>query len=60
LGQLVAWYENLVIALGAAWNINPFDQYGVELGKRLARELDGSTDQIVDPDMRSILDILEI
>lgn len=60
LGQLVAWYENLVIALGAAWNINPFDQFGVELGKRLARELDGSTDQIVDPDMRSILDILEI
>lgn len=60
LGQLVAWYENLVIALGASWNINPFDQFGVELGKRLARELDGSTDQIVDPDMRSILDILEI
>ncbi len=60
LGQLISWYENLVIALGAAWNINPFDQFGVELGKRLARDLDGSTDQIVDPDMRSILDVLEI
>ncbi len=60
LGQLIAWYENLVIALGAAWNINPFDQFGVELGKRLARELDGSTDKITDPNLRSLFDVLEI
>lgn len=36
LGQLVALYEHKVAALGALWGINPFDQWGVELGKQLA------------------------
>lgn len=36
LGSLVALYENKVAALGALWRINPFDQWGVELGKVLA------------------------
>jgi glucose-6-phosphate isomerase len=36
LGQLVALYEHKVATLGALWGINPFDQYGVELGKQLA------------------------
>ena len=36
LGQLVALYEHKVACLGALWNINPFDQWGVELGKQLA------------------------
>jgi glucose-6-phosphate isomerase len=36
LGQLVALYEHKVACLGALWNINPFDQWGVELGKVLA------------------------
>jgi glucose-6-phosphate isomerase len=36
LGALVALYENKVAALGALWRINPFDQWGVELGKVLA------------------------
>jgi glucose-6-phosphate isomerase len=36
LGQLVALYENKVACLGALWDINPFDQWGVELGKQLA------------------------
>ncbi len=35
LGQLVALYEHKVACLGALWNINPFDQWGVELGKQL-------------------------
>jgi len=45
LGALVALYEHSVFTQGAIWNINPFDQWGVELGKALARrivpELDG-------------------
>jgi glucose-6-phosphate isomerase len=36
LGQLVASYEHKVAVLGALWGINPFDQWGVELGKQLA------------------------
>lgn len=36
LGQLVALYEHKVFCLGALWNVNAFDQWGVELGKQLA------------------------
>jgi glucose-6-phosphate isomerase len=36
LGALVALYEQKVACLGAFWGINPFDQWGVELGKQLA------------------------
>jgi len=35
LGALVALYEHKVACLGAFWDINPFDQWGVELGKQL-------------------------
>jgi glucose-6-phosphate isomerase len=35
LGALVALYEHKVACLGAFWGINPFDQWGVELGKQL-------------------------
>jgi glucose-6-phosphate isomerase len=36
LGALVALYEHKVACLGALWGINPFDQWGVELGKQFA------------------------
>ncbi|NKC33729.1 glucose-6-phosphate isomerase [Falsiroseomonas selenitidurans] len=36
LGALIALYEHKVACLGAFWSINPFDQWGVELGKQLA------------------------
>lgn len=36
LGSLVALYEHSVFTQAAIWNINPFDQWGVELGKQLA------------------------
>jgi len=39
LGSLVALYEHLVFTQGAVWNINPFDQWGVELGKALASRI---------------------
>lgn len=38
LGSLMAIYENKVCLLGKLYNINPFNQPGVELGKKLARE----------------------
>lgn len=36
LGQLIALYEHKICAQGLIWNINSFDQWGVELGKKLA------------------------
>ncbi|HKJ05752.1 MAG TPA: glucose-6-phosphate isomerase [Geopsychrobacteraceae bacterium] len=45
LGILIALYEHKIFVQGAVWDINPFDQWGVELGKILAKrilpELDG-------------------
>lgn len=39
LGALIALYEHRVFVTGAIWGINSFDQWGVELGKNLARDL---------------------
>jgi glucose-6-phosphate isomerase len=39
LGQLVALYEHSVFVQGAIWNIDSFDQWGVELGKVLAQRI---------------------
>jgi glucose-6-phosphate isomerase len=40
LGKLVALYEHKVYTQGIVWDINSFDQWGVQLGKRLASELE--------------------
>ena len=39
LGALIALYEHRIFVSGAIWNINSFDQWGVELGKQLAKQL---------------------
>lgn len=39
LGRLIALYEHRVFTMAAIWNTNPFDQWGVELGKELASKL---------------------
>ena len=48
LGSLAALYEHMVFTQGVIWNINSFDQWGVELGKALAQtilaELESSTE----------------
>ena len=48
LGMLIALYEHKVFVQSVVWNINPFDQWGVELGKQLAAKIlkelpDGAT-----------------
>ncbi|CAO2625801.1 Glucose-6-phosphate isomerase [Lemmus lemmus] len=47
LGALIAMYEHKIFVQGIIWNINSFDQWGVELGKQLAKkiepELEGSS-----------------
>jgi glucose-6-phosphate isomerase len=39
LGALIALYEHKIFVQGVIWNINSFDQWGVELGKKLATEI---------------------
>jgi glucose-6-phosphate isomerase len=54
LGTLVALYEHSVFTQGTIWQINSFDQWGVELGKALAQriipELEGSTEPALSHD----------
>ena len=40
LGSLIALYEHKIFVQGAIWNINPYDQMGVELGKQLAKKIE--------------------
>ncbi len=40
LGELIATYEHKVLTQGVIWNINSFDQWGVELGKVLAKRIE--------------------
>ena len=39
LGRLLALYEHKVFTQGVIWNVNSFDQWGVELGKELAKKI---------------------
>ena len=60
LGQLLALYEHKVFALGVLWNVNAFDQWGVELGKQLARQLGPvlageATDEALDASTRALV-----
>ena len=60
LGALIALYEHKVFVVGALWRINPFDQWGVELGKVLAtplvRELEqGAASDAHDSSTRGLL-----
>jgi glucose-6-phosphate isomerase len=51
LGQLIATYEHKVFTQGAVWNINSFDQWGVELGKKLANAIIPELAADADPDL---------
>jgi glucose-6-phosphate isomerase len=49
LGKLVALYEHMVFTQGAIWNIDSFDQWGVELGKVLATRILGELESVEEP-----------
>jgi glucose-6-phosphate isomerase len=51
LGQMIAMYEHKVFTQGAVWNINSFDQWGVELGKVLANNIIPELDATDDPEL---------
>ena len=52
LGSLIALYEHSVFTQGAVWDINPFDQWGVELGKVLAQRIVPELQANTDPDLK--------
>jgi glucose-6-phosphate isomerase len=52
LGKLVALYEHAVFTQGAIWNIDSFDQWGVELGKVLATKILGELESATEPEMK--------
>ncbi|MFL6048195.1 MAG: glucose-6-phosphate isomerase [Gaiellales bacterium] len=51
LGSLVALYEHSVFTQGVIWNINSFDQWGVELGKVLATRIAAELERDDEPDL---------
>ena len=59
LGALIALYEHKVFTQGAVWDINSFDQWGVELGKQLAQrivpELSGDGDLTHDSSTNALI-----
>jgi glucose-6-phosphate isomerase len=52
LGKLVALYEHSVFTQGTIWNINSFDQWGVELGKALAQRIIPELEATSAPDLK--------
>jgi glucose-6-phosphate isomerase len=62
LGALIALYEHVVFCQGVIWQINSFDQWGVELGKRLAvpiyEQLGGHSALHQDPSTRALIGAL--
>jgi glucose-6-phosphate isomerase len=52
LGKLVALYEHSVFTQGAVWNINSFDQWGVELGKALAQRIIPELESAAEPQLK--------
>lgn len=64
LGQLIALYEHKIFVQGVIWGINSFDQWGVELGKILAKNIDkylenGENLATVDSSTATLLDYIQ-
>jgi glucose-6-phosphate isomerase len=52
LGTLVALYEHSVFTQGTIWSVNSFDQWGVELGKVLAKKVAAELSAVDEPDLQ--------
>ena len=56
IGMLLSLYENISISCGFIWNINSFDQWGIELGKKLASKIElNQEDKDLSPSARKFL-----
>ena len=60
-GSLIALYEHKVFVQGSIWNINSFDKWGVELGKKMANELldDARDRNVLDPSTKKLFDYID-
>lgn len=58
LGMLIALYEHKIFTQGIIWNINSFDQFGVELGKVLSEKLENNDLSTVDPSTRGLFSLI--
>jgi glucose-6-phosphate isomerase len=62
LGRLIAWYEHKVFVQSVIWDVNPFDQWGVELGKKLASSMAPAVQQASWPEgprhVQALLDVV--
>jgi glucose-6-phosphate isomerase len=56
LGALLAFYEHRTFANAVLLGINPFDQFGVELGKSIAKSIDNGDEIDFDPSTRALID----
>lgn len=64
LGSLLAFYEHRVFVEGVIWDINSFDQWGVELGKQLAKKVlsrieSGEIEQSANPSTKLLLEFVQ-
>lgn len=60
LGMLIALYEHKVFVQGIVWNINSFDQFGVELGKEMANAIEQGHDSRDDSSTASLRELLTL
>jgi len=59
LGRLLALYEHITVISGFLWDVNSFDQWGVELGKQMANQIKFGEDlEHFSPAARAFLDRL--
>ena len=57
LGALIAFYEHRTFANAVLLGVNPFDQFAVELGKKLVRELaEDADEETLDPSTRALIE----
>jgi glucose-6-phosphate isomerase len=56
LGALIAFYEHRTFANAVLLGINPFDQFGVELGKEMAKAIDGGAELAFDPSTEALIE----
>ena len=59
LGSLISMYENKIFSIGSILNIYSYDQWGVELGKSIAREISSGTEDNLDDSTKKLRQILK-
>ncbi len=57
LGAMIAFYEHRTFVNAVMLGINPFDQFGVELGKEMAKAMNGDTETEFDPSTRKLMEL---